>query len=364
MTDAAQAQPRNNGFGFLRLLFASLVIVSHVPELVDGDRHRELLSRLTGTTSFGEFAVNGFFVISGFLISGSLDASRSTRAYLLKRVGRLYPAFIIASLLCLLVVAPVAGGTSPDGPRRTMLLAVARIAILARPMVSNAFAGQHDADPGAALDGVIWTVQYEFACYLLVIVLALLGWLNRPVVLAGLALALLATALVLPPALLDRFGPADLFPGPLSALLRLPAMFMAGAAFRVAPPLPFDRRGVIVAAVGLTAMLTIPALAPLGFATFGAYLIFATATLGSGTWLARINNRTDISYGLYLYAWPVQRLLMLGGVTALLPLGLATWVIAAACGLLSWLVVEQPAMAWAHRLARRSQVAVAARPPQ
>lgn len=54
-----------NAFGFLRLLLASMVIVSHTPELVDGNQHRELLARLTGTNTFGAFGVAGFFVISG-----------------------------------------------------------------------------------------------------------------------------------------------------------------------------------------------------------------------------------------------------------------------------------------------------------
>ena len=56
-----------NAFGFLRLTFASLVIVSHVPEIVDNDSRREILHQITGVLTFGNFAVWGFFVISGYL---------------------------------------------------------------------------------------------------------------------------------------------------------------------------------------------------------------------------------------------------------------------------------------------------------
>lgn len=66
---------RPDGFGFVRLLLATLVIVPHTTELIDGNRSRELLTSIFGTLSFGEIAVNGFFVVSGF----SLLAASSNR---------------------------------------------------------------------------------------------------------------------------------------------------------------------------------------------------------------------------------------------------------------------------------------------
>lgn len=339
-----------NAFGFLRLLFASLVIAAHTPELVDGSRRRELFTSLTGTMSFGDLAVNGFFVISGFLITASFKNSASIPSYLGKRAARIYPAFIVASLFSLLVAGPLGGGQLAPEPVRAAAATAWRLLVLARPMMAGAFVDQHHSDWTTALNGAMWTIQYEFLCYLLVIALVLGGMARRPALLAFAAAACLLAGRLTPDDWMLWFSTPMFLPAPAVAAFRLTGMFLTGACFFfLRDRIRFRGRLVALAVAGAVATLPIAPVADLGFAVFGGYLIFATAEMAGATRLARVNDRDDISYGLYLYAWPVERLLIRYLPDAdLLTLGLLTWMIAAGLGWASWRAVERPVMKWAR----------------
>jgi peptidoglycan/LPS O-acetylase OafA/YrhL len=343
-----------NAFGFLRIVFASLVIVSHAPEIADGDRHREPLTMLFGSISLGTLAVYGFFIVSGYLITGSYVANPSVGRYLRRRVARIYPGFVVASLVCLAIVAPLGGETWPDlGPRRVATSA-GRMLLLQPPASPRAFAGTHYP----VLNGAMWTIAYEVRCYLLVIALGMAGLLRSPATIAALAATLLALAALIPPDLSAAGDPtlhyASLVFGSVEASLPLIAMFLSGMAFRLwRDRTRFTAAGATVAAALLVAGLAVPALATAAVATAGAYLILAVAQLGAGTPLAGINDRDDVSYGVYLYAFPIAKLLFWW--FPALPLvanGVLTWIGAMLCGAASWFLVEKPAMRWAQ--ARRA----------
>jgi len=333
-----------NAFGFLRLAFASLVIVSHVPETAYGSIAREPLHALFGTISFGTISVYGFFVISGYLIAGSYIGSASGASYFAKRIARIYPGFIVASLVCLMIVAPIAHGDLLTG--KMAVTHMVHILTLQPPDVSGVFKGTYFP----VLNGSMWTISYEFRCYLMVPLLGVLGLLHRRWTVPMLAALLMGAGLLMPASLAATINTLPAHPGVwmgrVPDLLTLTAIFFSGATFYLfRHEIRLTHLGAGVAAAVLIAGLFSPIAAPIVAATAGAYLIFYAAQRGAGTVFSKINNVNDVSYGLYLYAWPIGKLIQwfvpglgIWATTAL------TLVLAYVAGWVSWLVIEKPVM--------------------
>jgi peptidoglycan/LPS O-acetylase OafA/YrhL len=317
MTNSIPLDRRNN-FGFLRLLFASLVILAHSPELVDGNVSREILCRLFGILSFGDVAVDGFFLVSGYLITLSFLRSKSNLEYLLKRVLRIYPGYIAAFLFSLLIVGPLAGGTITDLRSVLTIRMLGHLMILDSPELKSAFLGLNKP----FLNGSIWTLAFEFRCYFGLIILGALGVLRRRKIFLVIT-AVLVEALVMtheniaffhiqipghipvPPVMLHL-----LFGDPMQAI-RLYAIFSCGVCFYLfRDKIVYQPKIAMIAAAALLNLMFSYQLAEAAIAVFGGYILFWFALSVKKDSLARIGDQNDISYGMYLYAWPIQNLVI------------------------------------------------------
>lgn len=338
---------RRNGFDLIRLLLAAAVMLSHAVEYREGNRRHELLTAVFHTLSMGELAVDAFFILSGFFILQSWDRTPKVRAFLVKRAGRVYPAFIVASLLCLLVVGRL-GAVDPAGwyGQLDMGASVLRMLLLLSPDGPPVFAGL----PYPFLNSPVWTIHYEFLCYLGVAVAGALGLLK------GWRVPVLLWVTVLAAFMIQHgSGPAgsvavryDL-PG---SLTRFGLLFLSGV---VCARLGLHRRRspvlLATAAAALIAGLCVPLLAQPTLATAGAYLLLA---LGSSV-RPRL-TLPDISYGTYLYGGPVEMLLLFFVPALPWPAMFALALpIALLLGAASWFNVEAPIL---RRLASPSRQGV------
>lgn len=341
-SDKAPSAGRQNGFGALRLLFASLVILSHAPQMLTGDRSLEPLTQVFHTIDFGGLAVDGFFLISGYLITASFASD--PKGYAWKRILRIYPGYLVCSLLCVLIVAPLGGLDLRSLGLRDWAVMLGRMAILKGPEAHGIFVGL----PIPALDGSMWTIIYEARCYVLAAVLGLLGFYRRKWLFVALLVLLLAADLAyqLPQVAKALQVTRPLWgaigePGPT---LSLTTTFLFGAAFRLLKPV---YRGWIAAlcAVVLVAGLFSPQLAEVAVMSVGGYLLFWLALTVKWKPLLTLNAKDDISYGVYLYAWPITELILwFWRDVPLAVLVLLTLVGACLCGAISWKLIEQPAL--------------------
>lgn len=319
---------RNNNFNLLRLILALLVILSHSPELIDGNRNREILTRLFGSISFGELAVDLFFLLSGYLIMQSWALQPNAWTFLKKRILRIYPGFLVASVISAFVVGPLGADTVQYFANFDLLSFATSAFMLEVPAVPHVFAGQ----PYPAVNGALWTISREFTCYLLVLFLGACGILRWRH--AWLTLAVLATA---------AFGILKAVNGDISYILRLSVFFFSGGCFYIYRDIiPMNGRLAALCVLPLTIGLFSWRGAELGLATFGAYIVLYLAQKHS-TVLSRFNRLPDTSYGIYLYGWPTQKLLIwyIPGISPWIVFFIAS-LISIFLGYLSWNLVEKP----------------------
>jgi peptidoglycan/LPS O-acetylase OafA/YrhL len=342
---------RANGIGALRLLFASLVIVSHSPELLDDNLRREPLHMLFHTVSSGTLAVDAFFLISGYLIAASFAASSSVGSYFMKRALRIYPAFVVCCLVCVFVVAPLAGARLQSlGPADWGRLGY-RLVLLKSPEVNAAFS---TLPHHPTLNGSAWTISYEFRCYILAALFGLVGLYRRRGLFVALTAAVVAASLALSsPGLANLKAPGWLVAslGEPHLQMRLLSAFMVGTCFWLySKDLVLRGRYAAAAAVPLLGLMFVPQAAEIALILLGGYILFWIAFRVTWKPLLTINAKDDISYGVYLYAWPIGALLIWYWRDIPAPvLAVLTLAGAVACGLASWLVVERPAMKWKFR---------------
>lgn len=340
---------RQNCFGILRLIFASLVIVSHTPEIIDGNRSREILTSIFGTISFGEFAVDCFFLVSGYLITASVMNKRSAMRYLIARVARIYPAFVVSFLFCLLVVAPLSGA-SAEAIVAAIPIGLAKMLVLLPPTVAGTFAGTHY--PGLNL--AAWTISYEFFCYILALLLFKAGVLQRRILLVGLAALTLATFVAVQTYVLPHLTEQNLASFVIihaARTFRLAGIFLVGAVYHVwRDAVAYRASGALVAVILLAACLSSGPAAEPGLAVFGGYVIFYLADAEFMQPLQSINNKNDISYGIYLYSWPIEKLILwyIPGID-LIQSAVFTLIIAAIFGSISWIMIERPVLSRVRR---------------
>ncbi len=344
-------EPHRNNVGPLRLLLALMVICGHAPEQTDGNLTREPLHALTHTLTLGQVAVDGFFLVSGFLITRSVMRSPSLLPYFIRRILRIYPGYVVSFLLCIVVMPLLVGGHA-DG----LLKVIEEILTLQSPQTEGALKGL----PHPVLNGAMWTIAYEFHCYILIAMMAATGFLKRP----GWVVALVLTLLVLfgfemtsggekvVAALNNRIGhpglALDVF-----ASTRLFLAFMVGALGYLYEDLiaaTVNRWTVLGAGIAALALQWSPMWAEIGLLLLGGYALFwlcFRADLGP---LGKVNQDWDISYGVYLYGWPIASLILWYN-RSIAPANLAVLTIPLAliAGLFSWLWVEKIAQAAGRR---------------
>lgn len=287
-------------------------------------------------TWIGAIAVTGFFAISGFLVTASFE-NRPWRDFVLSRVLRLYPAALAFFALMILVLGPMLStlGTGEffHSPQ-TWSFALGALLLDLRTQLPGVFA---DRPFGDSVNGSLWTVILELRCYGAVLVFGLAGGFRRRAVANAVLGAVLIGGYWLQP-YLPAIGVAPHHN-------RQFAYFVIGSLFWInRDHVPLNGPAA-VAAVLLPWLVWGTPLFPIVLAFGLVYAIFVAAYLAPHVDLDRIG---DFSYGIYIYAWPIQQAVW-RPTQSPWENGLLASAIVVPLSIASWYGIEKPALAWRRR---------------
>jgi peptidoglycan/LPS O-acetylase OafA/YrhL len=332
--------PRANALNSFRLALATAVILWHTFPLTG--RHLPFAVHQL----FSQASVDGFFAVSGFLITSSWLSRPRLGSYFAARALRILPGLWVCLTVTAFVIAPI-GVAIQGGSAARLLLSSAPVEYVVKNSAVWTFQVDIGGTPRGIPDpgmwnGSLWTLQYEVLCYIAVAGLGLVGLLARRWFLpAAMALAVIWAALA--------SYTLDGVPTVAQNGARFAVMFLAGALlhhFRDMIPARWSLVAVSLVVVLVATLLPdyrLVAAIPLAYA-----IIVSGALIDN----KRFRLRNDLSYGVYIYACPIQQLLVICGLGILNPIVLT--IIAAVATLpfaaMSWFLVEKPAMALKARI--------------
>ena len=294
-----------------------------------------------GQLNSGPFAVCCFFIISGFLITHSWMRTKSPISYLKKRICRIYPGFIVATLIGIFVIAPAVSEHFEFGLRQLLSLPL-KIVGLRPAILPSVF--PNNPRPGS-INESLWTIPYEFKCYLVVMLVGSLGLFNnRKYWFLGLFIAIVLAGAAYP-----YFSIPQLNQGAFESIVGsalvwswfLPC-FVAGMVFYLfRDRIPYSS---LIFGCSVIAFIIAAMLPPLG------RIVFPFAISYALFWLAfhpsiRLDDWSrygDFSYGIYLFAFPIQQLVQfwMPGCSPFTNFLIAT-PLSVIAGVLSWHLVEK-----------------------
>ena len=325
-----------NNFDAIRILAAAMVLVSH---------HHALTGRpepsFFGIHSIGGLAVTIFFVISGYLVNASWQRDPSLWRFALRRFLRIWPALLVV----LVITAYGIGAAVTKLPTMEYLTHRATADYLQGLWMKIHFVlpGVFEQNPyKLGVNGSLWTIPIEVRCYIVLGLAGALGLLKyRPVLLLSVILYMTW--------FLYRSN-ADMT-GSIHYLRELGAFFLAGVALYTLEP--YWRKKTLLWTVSIAVVFSIAWYVDWRHTALLIGLPFVILYLGTQAtpFIRRAGRWGDPSYGIYLYAFPIQQSVIFytwpeAGFAGTLLLALLLTV---AVAYASWHWIEKPALIFKPR---------------
>jgi len=336
-----RVESKNNNFTFIRLAAAYAVLFAHSYVLSTGhvasDPVTHLILRWWGQ-GLGTVAVVVFFIVSGFLISASYLHRDNIFAFFEARFLRIFPALIVAVIFCVLVVGVWATSLSTTeylSHQGTWSFFWHNITLLGG--VSFRLPGVFMGNPfQGGVNGSLWTLPIEMYMYAMVMLVGALGVLKQRAAFNTCVIIFVAILFAMQQKWFQIHGVSANHAGLMMA-------YIAGVFYyvnRAFIPLNFGMLAFVVMMLVLLYGTVVWSLAQV----FGFAYIVLFVALHPSIRLPNLDKWGDYSYGVYIYAFPVQQLLAMYIKPTPMEMFVYATLITFPLAILSWKYVEKPAL--------------------
>ncbi|PHR62830.1 MAG: acyltransferase [Robiginitomaculum sp.] len=347
---SAHFESRDNSLNAVRLFLALAVAIAHALTIKNGLGSIERIRIFDLTTSY--MAVNGFFMLSGMLIAWSLSFRKDLVFFITARVLRLLPALIVLALISALVVGPIFTAYTFEQYVRDPDFWQYPLRVITFGRVDDGPPGLFSTAPWPGeFSGSLWTLRYEALAYVGAAIVFATGLLRTRVGPALLAVLSIAAFSFLRMKYADTLNDTPIF-----SVIRFAVCFTLGmTAYAYGKWIPVRWR-YLPLLLGLFFLFGKTSVAEIiGNLALG-YLILLVG-FRAGTVFDPIQKMPDMSYGIYIWHWPIYQIFLLKNSDV------SAWVLvfvaiplAMLVALLSWVYIEKPSLglkvgisSWVHQ---------------
>lgn len=338
---------QNNNFHLLRFIAAVFVILSHSYSL-NGRLEQDWMWHLTRRAfTFSYVGLAIFFIISGYLIAKSADRkaekiTESTKSFIWKRFLRIMPALAVAVFVTVFILGPLFTELSVKDYFLSKFT-WGYFLTLSIFNIQYSLPGVFKTNPVSAINGSLWTIPYEVTCYLGVLALSWIGFQRARMWLLIVFILVAIRAAFLP--IHTSSEALIIFHLDLFSLIRFGLYFVGGTLLYLFRDRVKQDYRVFIASFVILLLGIFTGQALLASFFVLPYLILYIAHIRSS--LNSFAKYGDYSYGMYIYAFPVQQILVhLLGKTPVAPFFFYSFLCTLPLAFLSWKLIEQPTLSY------------------
>jgi peptidoglycan/LPS O-acetylase OafA/YrhL len=284
-----------NCFDFLRIIFCAIIILSHLYELSQCEK----LKFLSFFYEIGILGLQAFFIISGFLVAKSYRRTSTLKKYFVKRIKRLFPAYLFLLLVTVVGISFFSKLSFFDYFTNIDVYKYLAWNAIFLNFMHPCLPGIFENNLLCSINGALWTLKVEESFY---IVLPLIFYLIKKAKKVSTILLIIYFS-----SLLYWYVMDDVFNKPLLAK-QMPgylAFFSVGIFLNLNLDyvLKYSKRLFVIAIISLLFTyffrFQINILYP---AAFGLLIIIIAYNI---SFLNNFGKYGDFTYGLYIYHFPI-----------------------------------------------------------